>query len=219
MKNIRDIYFNLDKFSTKWDPYLDAYEKHFSRFVDKEPIMLEIGIADGGSIEMWLKYFGKSKIYGVDADPNWLNHKYSQEGNVELSYGDQADPVFWDMYLKDKPLFDIVLDDGGHEMNQQIITLLKVFPHVRDGGVFMIEDTHTSYWKEWGGNFRDPNTCVEFCKGLVDILNVQHIRDRTPPTELINIFSSINSITFYNSMIVFEKGFVKPFTVINSRQK
>lgn len=219
MKNIRDIYFNLEKFSTKWDPYLDAYEKHFSKFVGTEPTMLEIGVADGGSIELWLKYFGKSTIYGIDADPKWLEHKYTQEGKVQLDFGDQGDPNFWDMYLKDKPLFDIILDDGGHEMGQQVVTMLKAFPHLKDGGVFMVEDTHTSYWKEWGGGFRSPSSYIEFTKNLVDLLHSQHLKEITPPPELHKIFSSISSITYYNSMVVFEKNVHKPFTVINSRKK
>jgi len=122
--NLKEIFWNLDKGCTKWSGYFDVYERHLGKFVGKKPRILEIGVLGGGSIEMWLKYFGEgTQVVGVDINEECKNYVY--DGNVEIVMGDQGNPEFWDQYLSDKKGFDIVIDDGSHVMNHQITTLIK----------------------------------------------------------------------------------------------
>jgi hypothetical protein len=203
MKNMRELFYNTKRHSKKWENYFQVYEKHFSPYVDKDPTILEVGVAHGGSTEMYKQYFTDCTIYAVDYDTAF-EHVVDDLG-VTVTLGDQQNPEFWDSYLKDKPEFDIIIDDGGHTMQQQIVTLLKTYPKLKEGGTYVVEDTHTSYWEAWGGKFRDPSTFIEMSKGLVDLLHGPHIKEVTPPKELLDIFQDLWSVTYYNSIVVFEK--------------
>lgn len=209
MKSSRDIFYNLKLVSKKWEPYFDHYDRYFNKFVAKKPNVLEIGVANGGSMEMWHRFFENANLYGVDVNQQVFDIKF--DFDVKLDIGNQADLGFWQIYLKDKPQFDVVIDDGGHEMNEQLNTLISVFPHLRPGGVYLIEDTHTSYWSQWGGGFRQPHTFIEVVKGITDLLNIQHIKDHNPDPKLLNIFRGLSGISFYNSVVVLEKDITAPF--------
>lgn len=132
----------------KWHHYFKIYNRHFKRFIGRNPTILEIGIYKGGSLEMWNYYFdGKCQIYGIDIDKNCLNIPNVLEvDNINVTLGDQSNRDFWKEYLKDKPKFDIVIEDGGHTMSQQIVTYEELIDHVSDNGVYLCEDLHTSYW-------------------------------------------------------------------------
>ena len=106
----------------KWHHYFEIYEKHFSRFRGKKPNVLEIGVGDGGSLLMWKKYFGEgAKIFGLDSRAECKNFlDRSDFDNIDIQIGDQADEQFMNYYIHNSPQFDIVIDDGGHKMNQQI---------------------------------------------------------------------------------------------------
>lgn len=97
---------------------------------------------------------------------------------VEILIGDQADPSFWAQVKEQAPVVDIFIDDGGHTMEQQLVTFREMWPHIRDGGVFACEDTHTSYYGgTYGGGVRKPGTFIERAKLLVDDMNAWHCRD------------------------------------------
>ena len=206
MKNTRDIFYKLDKLSHKWENYFDIYDRYLPAYVGKNPTILEIGLAHGGSTELFLEYFDQDvTMYGVDYDPQFLNHTYG-DARVYHEYGDQSKSEFWKSYLPNKPEFDIIIDDGGHEMQQQIVTLTNTFPKLKDGGLYVVEDTHTSYWEQWGGGFDKPTTFLSFAKSLVDLLHKDHIKDRSAPRELVDIFNNLKCVTFYNSVTILEKG-------------
>lgn len=133
----------------KWTHYFPIYEKWFSPYRDKDIVFVEVGVFKGGSIQMWKNYFGKrAKIVGVDIDPNC---KRFEEEQISIEIGSQEDPNFWAAFKEKYPRVDILLDDGGHKMNQQIVTFREMFPHIKDGGLYMCEDCHTSYWNDYGG--------------------------------------------------------------------
>lgn len=90
-------------------------------------------------------------------------------------------------------------------MTDQITTLINIFPHLNDGGVLVIEDTHTSYWSEWNDGVPSDETFVGRSKNLIDFLHRQHIKNKSPNETLINIFRDLFCISFYNSVVVFEK--------------
>ena len=214
---LKEIFWDLEKGSTKWSGYFDVYEKHLSKFIGKEPRILEIGVLGGGSIEMWQKYFGAdTAVIGVDVNPACLEYKY--DGDVQIIMGNQGDENFWKQFAEENGKFDIIIDDGGHTMDQQITTLKCMFPYLNDGGVFAVEDTHTSYWTNWGGGYKEPQTFLEYAKKLTDIVNQQHFQGNNYilPTMLEN-YKGLYSTTFYNSMVVFEKENLKEFGITDNR--
>ena len=116
------------------------YERHLERFVGSAPRILEVGVYSGGSLQMWLDYFGEgTHVYGVDIDP--VCRRFASD-RVSVVIGDQADPRFWDDFRRDHGPVDVVIDDGGHEPDQQIATLEGLLPHIRAGGVYVCEDIH-----------------------------------------------------------------------------
>lgn len=211
MIEIEDIFFNkLDKKCDKWYPYFHAYEKHLKKFKGTEFKLLEIGVQNGGSIELWHHYFGdKCSIYGVDIDERIKTLEY--DFDVDIVVGDQEDIEFWKEYISKRGFFDVIIDDGGHTMKQQENTIMTLFGKLNYGGIYIIEDTHTSYWDQFGGGFKKDGSFIENMKSLVDLLHTQHIKEEKPPRNIINAFHGLSSISFYDSMVVLEKEIPKEF--------
>lgn len=187
----------------KWVHYFPIYEKWFSPYRGKEIVFVEIGVQNGGSIQMWKNYFGKdAQIVGVDIDARC---KQFEEEQISIEIGSQEDPEFWAAFKEKYPRVDILLDDGGHTMNQQIVTFREMFPHIKDGGLYMCEDCHTSYIdeKSWsGGGLRREGTFIEFTKNLIDELNAFWTRGAL---EWNYNTQNIGGIHFYDSVVVVEK--------------
>ena len=115
----------------------------------------------------------------------------------------------------EKVSFDIIVDDGGHTMQQQIGTFIELFPYLKDGGVYVIEDLHTSYWEAYGGHgtLEEPRagraTMIQFLKDLLDELNFVGARtgrankDMCPSHILKKVTyyqKTIRSMHFYDSL-------------------
>ena len=196
------IFLSLTKISQKWTNYFDVYTQYLSPYINKSCNLLEIGVENGGSLDLWNQYLGSScNIYAIDINPSVLNHQYSFPVNITI--GDQADPLFLEKFIEKTPPFDIIIDDGGHMMNQQINSLLYLFPHLKSPGIYIIEDTHTSYWNNYGGGLYNSNSFIEKSKLLIDLLNRQHFS--LSPTNLEITFRDLHSIQFLNSLVIFEK--------------
>jgi hypothetical protein len=124
----------------KWRHYFDIYDRHLGRFRDRAVRVLEIGIYSGGSLEMWRNYFGpRCEIYGIDIEPAC---KAYEGDSVKVFIGDQGDRNFWRRFKHEVQGVDIVIDDGGHLPEQQIVTFEELLPHLRPGGVYICEDIH-----------------------------------------------------------------------------
>lgn len=193
----------------KWDHYFEIYDSHFSRFRGKEINLLEIGVSQGGSLQMWREYFGeKANIYGIDVD---LRCKQFEEGKTKIFIGSQEDKSFLKEIKKILPKVDILIDDGGHTMNQQIVTFEELFSHVKDDGVYLCEDLHTSYRSEFGGGYKKKSTFIEYSKNFIDYLNAWHSRNKKKLD--VNDFTRMaKSLHFYDSIVVIEKcKMEKPF--------
>jgi hypothetical protein len=211
MNRIEELFETTEKPSTKWSGYFDVYERHLSKFVGKAPKILEIGVLGGGSIELWLKYFGAdTKVIGIDIDERCL--KYIYDGDATVIMGDQNSTEFWQKFLQDNTDFDIIVDDGSHIMEHQITTLQQTFPHLREGGVYICEDTHTSYWPRWNGEYDKKDTFLSYSKYVSDIMNQQHYKNKIDENTL-KTFHNLYGVSFYNSMVVFEKEHLKPFEI------
>lgn len=204
MSITRNIWDNqLTLRSYKWTHYFDMYDKWFSHWRDKNPVFVEVGVNHGGSMQMWQKYFtGKPEIYGIDIDTYVLNLPLP---GVELVIGDQSDPKFWDDFLARVPHIDVFLDDGGHTMAQQITTFKKVWPHITQGGVYVCEDLHTSYWPEFQKD--SPGfTMQDLAKTLTDYINIQHWKDTNKADgNLRELSRDLAEISFCDSMVMFRK--------------
>lgn len=186
----------------KWYHYFEIYERHFEKYVGTDCVILEIGISKGGSLQMWKDYFGKkAKIYAIDIDPDC---KQYEDDQVTIFIGSQSDRDFLNRIIKKIPKLDILIDDGGHMMDQQIISFETLYSHVKNDGIYLCEDTHTSYWETYGGGLRKSGTFIEYTKKLVDQLNAWHIQedhDFSP----VDISKTAHSIHYYDSIFVIEK--------------
>jgi len=200
----------------RWRHYFDIYHRHLSRFRGETITMIEIGIFNGGSLKMWKEYFGpKATIVGVDINPGCK--KYEEPG-IEVVIGDQADPKFLQALSKQYPKFAIVIDDGGHRMEQQVTTLEELYLPMSDDGVYICEDTHTSYMPAFGGGHLKADTFIEYSKKLIDHLNAFHIKESESLAQ--NYFTqATDSIHFYDSVVVIEKKYhAQPDQVIYGNQ-
>ncbi len=211
MDNDLKKYFlkNKGRLITKWMHYFDIYDAHFSRYRGTDVHIVEFGVFQGGSLSMWKHYFGsKCKIYGVDINPEC---KKFEEENVKIFIGDQEDKSFLKELAKKIPRIDILLDDGGHTMKQQINTFEVLFPKIDDNGVYMCEDLHTSYWSEYYGGYNKKGTFIEYSKSFIDYINAWH--SRAINLKVNDFTKSARSLHYYDSILVVEKGKVeKPYS-------
>ncbi len=191
-----------DRMVYKWIDYFEVYEKAFAAYTNKPITFLEIGIQNGGSLQMWREFFGpEAKIIGIDIDPQC---KALEADGFEIWIGNQADPNFWADFKRVNPAIDLVLDDGGHTMEQQIVTFESLFPILTNGGTYVCEDTHTSYFPSHGGGLKRIGTFHEYIKVLMDEMHAWYYA----PLETIDksyLAQNLYSISIYDSIIVMEK--------------
>lgn len=201
----RDYFDQIKLRSDKWELYFDVYEKYFKQFKNNSPTFVEVGVQCGGSIEAWVKYFGEnSKIYGVDINP-LVEHI----DGAEIVVGDQNDPLFWYNFAYRVGDIDCFLDDGSHMFEHQINTFNYVWPHIKPNGVYICEDTCTSYWKTFGGKMNAPNSFIEYAKKLVDYIHIEHLDEKDLffcDKYLLELTKDLGEIHFYNSQVVFVKN-------------
>ena len=159
----------------KWLHYFEIYDRHFARFRGQPVNVLEFGVSQGGSLQLWRHYFGpQAALFGVDINPNC---RQFEEPGTRIFIGDQEDRNFLRTLARTLPTIDILIDDGGHTMRQQIHTLEEFLPRLAPNGVYLIEDLHTSYWRLWGGGFRRRGTFIEYSKRMIDDLNAWHSQE------------------------------------------
>jgi hypothetical protein len=186
----------------KWVDYFEIYHRAFERYRNKPITFVEIGVQNGGSTQMWREYFGpQAKIIGVDIDPAC---KALEAEGFEIWIGDQGDPKFWSGFLKEHPNLDIVLDDGGHTMRQQIVTFGSLFPALNERGTYLCEDTSTSYFPKHGGGLKKEGTFHEMVKNLIDDM---HAWWHSPLSAIPDnyIANHLYSLCVYDSVVVMEK--------------
>jgi hypothetical protein len=197
----------------KWMHYFEIYDRHFSRYRGTDVHVVEIGVNQGGSLQMWKHYFGpRAVIYGVDINPSC---KALEEEQVEILIGSQEDRAFLRSVAGKIPRMDILIDDGGHMMEQQINTFEELFGHVDSRGVYLCEDMHTSYWPRFGGGYRKSTSFVEYTKNFIDYLNAWHSEERAR-LDVSDFTRSAHSLHYYDSVLVIEK---RPIEEPYHRQK
>ena len=120
---IKKLFEESKNSSSKWEKYFDIYESVFNKYKDRDVIFVEIGVHNGGSLEIWRNYFSKgSKIIGIDINEECKKFE-DKNRNIEIYIGNQSDENFWSAFFKKVGKVDIILDDGGHTNLNQIITI------------------------------------------------------------------------------------------------
>jgi len=175
--------------------------------------MLEIGVAQGQSLRMWADYFPKATIHGADIEPSFRSCE-SYCNRIKFHAIDQGNESELNTLKQFSP-FDLIIDDGNHWWREQILSFKTLFPFLKKGGIYVVEDTSTSYWQEYNNN---PISCMDYFKGLVDEVNLLGARGSVPanpPPEFgdwekgwhrredcFQNLPAFESIQFLNSLIV-----------------
>ncbi|MFN7014545.1 MAG: class I SAM-dependent methyltransferase [Bacteroidia bacterium] len=196
----------------KWGEhfYTPHYMTHLKNYRFQRVNLLEIGVggyddpqAGGFSLRMWKKYFPFGKIFSLDI----YDKSPLQENRIKIYKGSQVDLALLERIANDMGTIDIIIDDGSH-INEHVIETFKyLFPKLKNGGVYVIEDTQTSYWEDFGGSSQDlnnPNTMMNFFKAFIDGLN--HVEFIIPGYEPSYYDLHITSIHFYHNLIFIHKG-------------
>jgi cephalosporin hydroxylase len=142
-----------------------VYEPFLTAVRDEPVSVLEIGVKEGASLRMWRDYFLAGRIVGIDLTPQAAEH---EDDRIKVIIGDQTDIAVMDAAVEAIGPFDLVVDDGGHHAYQQIRSLLYLWPHVKPGGIYVVEDTHASYLPQFDMSYRNPSSAIELLKGTVD---------------------------------------------------
>lgn len=216
-KQIKKLWEN-EQYSSKHSVYWDVYENIFSSFDLNQNInLLEIGVDTGTGMELLKRVFPNSKICGID-----IRNLSSSVGKVWV--GDQKDEKFLDSVNSNEGPFDIIIDDGSHMMDDQIKTFEFLFPKMNPGGIYLVEDTHTSYWKSHNGG-HGVDSFMNYSKNLTDLINYWAWKRGNPtlpygpnnPDENDiqkyisygvdpSIYMNLNAISFYPNIVVFYKS-------------
>jgi len=206
------------KVSDKWEIYLEEYDRIFSGFRGQPVRMLEIGIQNGGSLEIWSEYFPQAQVLvGCDINPDCARLSY-EDPRIKVVIGDaNADPTAAEI-LAHSAGFDLIIDDGSHDSSDIVKSFARYFHQLDSGGVFVAEDLHCSYWEEFEGGLYYPYSSISFFKRLVDVINHEHWGIDKERAQLVRGFSEqygthfdesdlaqIHSIEFFNSVCVIYK--------------
>jgi hypothetical protein len=203
--SIYEAYMNVDILSVKHSTYFQVYEELLIKFKNKPITFVEVGVSNGGSLFMWRKFLGtQARIIGIDLNP--IAKKFEEDG-FEIFIGSQSDELFWINFFKEVGQIDVLLDDGGHSNEQQIITLNSCIRNIKDDGLLIVEDTHTSYMPAFGNPSKF--SFINYTKYLIDLINSRFSSAGILKNELANY---IYSITSYESIVCFHINRKKCFS-------
>jgi len=201
-------HFGSDKWGSHW--YLQHYQTHFKSLRKRRVNLLEIGVggyADpslgGNSLRTWKAYFPHANIFGIDI----YDKRKLEEKRIKTFQGSQIDESLLRDVVDRIGGVDIVIDDGSHLNTHVVRTFGILFPLLRNPGIYVVEDTQTSYWPGFGGSSRDlnnPDTIMGYFTSLVHSLNHEEIlRDGCSPTEFDRCVVAMH---FYHNLIFISKG-------------
>ncbi|GLO04311.1 TPA: class I SAM-dependent methyltransferase [Pseudomonas putida] len=214
-----DLYTRHSHFvSDKWSSYIDEYQRLFAPLQGKRIRLLEIGVQNGGSLEIWEQFFPKAEqILGCDVEQECKSLKFSSP-KINVIVGDIKDKATIDaITLIAKQDLDIIIDDGSHISDDIVASFLHLFPKLKSGGLFVAEDLHCSYWPDFNGGLTNPKSSNSFFKMLVDVINYEHWTTAQNPAVYLGEYfdipddacrwlNQIHSIEFINSMCIIKKS-------------
>ena len=160
--NMRSKELDLDSYNTDkiTHGYLDVYDPLLAPWVDREIKLLEIGVREGGSLQLWRDYFRRGVIIGIDIK---LPERFVPGERIQVFEGSQSDEKFLsEVASRTAPEgFDIIIDDASHIGELTKRTFWHLFDHyLKPGGLYAIEDWCTGYWDDFpdgkAPNLRNP---------------------------------------------------------------
>lgn len=178
----------------KWLHYFEIYHRHLSKFVGRNPVIVEIGVYSGGSLPMWRHYFGPGcRVHGIDIDPECTLYNGP---DTTIHIGDQSDREMWRRFRAAVPQVDVLIDDGAHTSEEQTVALEEMLPHLRPGGVYICEDVHVT-----------ETRLADFAHALCNGLNAGGIQSG-PGVDTIACTpfqAAIHSLHIYPFLVLIEK--------------
>lgn len=218
MLDIRNIKTKLEPFKPLhyWPIYEDLFEK-INLFHDKtRPFkILEIGIAKGGSIEMWYKI---CEHLGIDVEISAIDIRCggktkkdifsatTDDGSVRLKVCNSNDIDSQNEFYEDR-IFDLIIDDGSHKSEDMMFSFNELFnDRLQDGGVYIIEDLHTHYWEDEASA---ANSISNQLRALIDAQNFAyylHSLNEDRKTLAEQYHDKVSKLEFYDSVAMVWKG-------------
>ncbi len=220
MKRMKRLYAeHRGKVSDKWSLYFSAYDRLMAPYRSKPVRLLEIGVQNGGSLEIWLRYFANAeKVVGCDINPNCGALNYD-DPRISVVIGDVDTDQSEEQILSHAPSFDIVIDDGSHRSSDIVRSFARYFRHLKDDGIYVVEDMHCGYWEEYEGGCNAPHSSVSFFKRLADLTNFEHFGTPITRSAFLEGFGAsygidfdddelekVNAVEFSNSLCIVRKG-------------
>ena len=217
--SVKQLYDNHQgKVSDKWLLYLEEYDRLFLPYRENAVNFLEIGVQNGGSLEIWAKYFGTGKnIVGCDVNATCAGLKYD-DPRIQVVVGDINSDVTEKAIKSFADAYDIVIDDGSHRSGDIVRSFCRYFRLLKHGGLYVVEDLSCSYWQKYEGGLYDPYSSISFFKRIVDCVNHEHWGIEKTRAELIHGFGerygvaacdellgTVHSVEFLNSLCIVRK--------------
>lgn len=207
------------KVSDKWQLYLREYDRLFNPYRAQAISLLEIGIQNGGSLDIWANYFAPgSTLIGCDINPDCAALVYDNP-HISFILGDANDPAVVRQVLQRAPVFDLIIDDGSHTSSDIVNTFTLYFQHLAEGGMFVAEDLHCSYWAQYEGGLYDPYSSLSFFKRLSDVISHEHWGIERERKAILQgffghygcdideaVLATVHSVEFINSLCVVRKA-------------
>ena len=190
--------------SSRYHDYLNVYEHAFQSLRKVKFQMVEIGVHQGASIRMWEEFFPRATLIGVDISTKCK--KYATD-RVSIVIGDQSKQSFLDSFgASIDPT--IILDDGSHVWSHQIETFKTLFPVLRPGGYYVIEDIHTSFSEPYAKTYGSPGgqTAYDFIANIAEGVVAHELADKTTDDFEIYARKNIESLVFLKHSVLIQKS-------------
>ena len=188
--------------------------------------LLEIGLKNNDSIELWKQYFNDVEVYGIDIDPK----EYVSDAKLfKLDQSKQNELENFATIVNCK--FDIIVDDGSHVPAHQLKTINTLWALLKPGGIYIIEDIETSYWGSakcynyrFNANIKKNNLIYQFVS-CIKWINKEFAVKIVKSKEVVlsdEVLNETEIISFaYNSIVLIKKDpsfnqyYERPYRYIN----
>lgn len=186
----------------KWHHYIPLYDRYFARYRGTSVRFLEIGVNNGGSLQMWRRYFGDDAVLcGIDINEDCAQYD-GQSGMVRIGSQDDAD--FLGRVVDEMGGVDVVLDDGSHRMAHIEASLRILFPRLEMGGTYAIEDLHTAYYPRYGGGLDTEANFYNTVSRMIDDMHMWYHPGKGP--RIPEMSRQIGGLHVHDSIVVIDKA-------------
>jgi len=196
----------------KWGPhfYTPIYHGLFCHLRDQPIRLLEIGVggyyqlkgAGGASLRMWAEYFPNGQITGIDI----AEKRLTLDPRVTVCRGSQDDSAFLKKVSDERGPFDIIIDHGSHVPKHVVTSFYILFPFLKDGGIYVIEDVQTAFWPNFGGSMLHGGETVKLTRTIIECLNHAEIALADRSHSFPSFATQIKALRAFHNVIVVDKG-------------